>query len=427
MNIENVQSRPGLSEIQSPAHQSEAFRNSSPSVDVISLKNRDHSSSLNRPGLGRINSPSDALCNGPKRESCAELPEIFGQLDFSEKHNSSSSISCGLGLLAAGHEIKRPSSALEASERPNSRTTVNGIERHEIEKFVNVRAFSDEDPSPVGGQSIGGVQESNANSECSRKTEDDLRNVFKPKKSIDSIFDLVAGVGRGSNNLFVPQNSGFGSQKMMNSPKYSESLQLCTEGLGFESSDERDADSVSVGSDSTASSPRFPPKPGVEWDKFNSDEGRSRIDRESQKQLENDGNNNNNIVSGEAGISNGKFLDCHEIFNGGKQQHCNTTGGTKRGRSINKFPPPLPSIAGNGHSTVFLKPFRKDGRFLLEEVKAPPHEFLHAWRGDGRLKLKLVHQEEDLATRDNHQSTVADGKCDHEKEVSSYDEECVEN
>lgn len=71
--------------------------------------------------------------------------------------------------------------------------------------------------------------------------------------------------------------------------------------------------------------------------------------------------------------------------------------------SAPKFPPPLPSIARNGQPCVFLKPLRKDGRFLLQEVKVPRQEFLHAYLQDGRLSLQLVRN------RDDHSSFGDDG------------------
>ncbi|KAH9296827.1 hypothetical protein KI387_028509 [Taxus chinensis] len=59
-----------------------------------------------------------------------------------------------------------------------------------------------------------------------------------------------------------------------------------------------------------------------------------------------------------------------------------------------RFPPPLPSLAGTGKASVFLKPLRKDGRFLLQEVEVTRHELMHAWRQDGRLRLQLIARSE---------------------------------
>eukprot|EP01018_Ginkgo_biloba_P032524 Gb_27751 [translate_table: standard] len=291
------------------------------------------------------------------------------------------------------------SRGLEALERPEFGINVNRIQRPEFEKSGNGRAFSDEDSSRAGGRAVHRWSTSSSgNSECRKKIEDDLITCLSPrihfitrKRNISQDW-----VGRGSNNLFVFQNSGFGPQKMMNTPKYSESLQLCTEGLGFESSNERDADSVSVGSEySSASSACFPTKPGVEWENLNSElERRLMIDAELPKHLENAGiKTRNHYVSGTAALNDKNF-----------HQHCHATAGPRRPRAINNFPPPLPSR--NGHRWVFHKSYGRDGRLFLHEVKVSRHDFLHLSQGDGRLKLHLLHEDED-----------ADAECRSEKDL----------
>ncbi|KAG6521153.1 hypothetical protein ZIOFF_018219 [Zingiber officinale] len=65
-----------------------------------------------------------------------------------------------------------------------------------------------------------------------------------------------------------------------------------------------------------------------------------------------------------------------------------------RPRRTGEFPPPIPSIGKSGKPWVYLKSYRDGGRFLLREIRIPSHEFLHASRQDGRLKLQLVHPSE---------------------------------
>ncbi|XP_039139052.1 uncharacterized protein LOC120276392 [Dioscorea cayenensis subsp. rotundata] len=61
----------------------------------------------------------------------------------------------------------------------------------------------------------------------------------------------------------------------------------------------------------------------------------------------------------------------------------------------NGFPPPISTIGKSGKPLVQLESYRNDGRIVLKEFKMPMHEFLHAYREDGRLKLQFVNQEED--------------------------------
>lgn len=65
-----------------------------------------------------------------------------------------------------------------------------------------------------------------------------------------------------------------------------------------------------------------------------------------------------------------------------------------RPRKTGEFPPPIPSIGKSGKPWVYLKSYRDGGRFVLREIRIPSHEFLHASREDGRLKLQLVHPSE---------------------------------
>ncbi|XVF05155.1 hypothetical protein REPUB_Repub05bG0147400 [Reevesia pubescens] len=120
----------------------------------------------------------------------------------------------------------------------------------------------------------------------------------------------------------------------------SESLQLCTEGLGFESSDE------------------------VEDMKNEMNEG-LEISKEKKASSTN------------------------------KE---NWYGELKRSRapSVGAFPPPISCIGQSGKPWVCFKSYRQDGRFVLKEVRIPTQEFLHACREDGRLKLHFVHPNEEI-------------------------------
>uniref|UniRef100_A0A0C9S9D6 TSA: Wollemia nobilis Ref_Wollemi_Transcript_1246_1171 transcribed RNA sequence n=1 Tax=Wollemia nobilis TaxID=56998 RepID=A0A0C9S9D6_9CONI len=196
--------------------------------------------------------------------------------------------------------------------------------------------------------------------------------LFKPKRA----FDLGIGNYKSSDSLGTSRNSSFSGWLGGSGSKHAEALQLCTEGLGFESSDE---------TDSTASSPTFHGKAaGSECchDKLNGGHG-DGVDVP---------NNADEIQAGLCSYSQ--------------------AGVTKRQRpACTKFPPPLPSIGRKGQPGFLMKSYKKDGRFVLQEVKQlPPHEVLHAWRGDGRLKLQLVQREDD-------ESNDHDDDDDEEEEI----------
>ncbi|KAJ6817086.1 putative proline-rich receptor-like protein kinase PERK13 [Iris pallida] len=61
------------------------------------------------------------------------------------------------------------------------------------------------------------------------------------------------------------------------------------------------------------------------------------------------------------------------------------------------FPPPLPwLLESNGRRNRFMKGERRDGRFLLREVRIERPEVLRAERQDGRLRLHLIESEEEV-------------------------------
>lgn len=60
------------------------------------------------------------------------------------------------------------------------------------------------------------------------------------------------------------------------------------------------------------------------------------------------------------------------------------------------FPPPISCIGGNGKPFVSFRTYRENGRFILTEVRIPQQEFLRASRENGRLKLQLIHSDDDI-------------------------------
>jgi hypothetical protein len=136
----------------------------------------------------------------------------------------------------------------------------------------------------------------------------------------------------------------------------SDSLQLCTEGLGFESSD----DVEDMGNEMSE-----------DWQ---SHEEKIRVTR-------------------------------HRHFSssenqGGEFRRPRTSGGG--------FPPPISCIGKSGKPWVCFKSYRQDGRFVLKEIRVPTQEFLHACREDGRLKLHLVQPNDEILEEEDEEEEEMD-------------------
>lgn len=124
----------------------------------------------------------------------------------------------------------------------------------------------------------------------------------------------------------------------------SESLSLCTEGLGFESCDDIED-----------------PINNNDW---NQREARTSITRHTS----------NEYLSG---------------------KRSRITGG--------EFPPPISCIGRSGKPWVCFKSYRHNGRFILKEVRIPTQEFLHACREDGRLKLHFIQSDDETIEEDEEE------------------------
>ncbi|XP_039138663.1 protein FAF-like, chloroplastic [Dioscorea cayenensis subsp. rotundata] len=117
-----------------------------------------------------------------------------------------------------------------------------------------------------------------------------------------------------------------------------DSLQLCTEGLGFES-----------------------------------------LADVEEEDFMNDDNDSSEYLSGGCRLKESRpVTDYSRSLSG------------KAGKGSRSFPPPISTLGRSGKPLVYFKSYRDDGRFILREVRIPTHEFLHASRQDGRLKLQFV-------------------------------------
>lgn len=153
----------------------------------------------------------------------------------------------------------------------------------------------------------------------------------------------------------------------------SESLSLCTEGLGFESSDDVE--------DMISNEPSF--------DFYN-----HHHNNEEKTQPQTQGFSRN-VQSAEN--------SCHKE--------------SKRATNKGPFPPPISCIGRTGKPWVSFKSFREDGRFILQEIRIPTQEFLHACREDGRLRLQLIHSDDEIPEEEEEEE---------ETETESEEEETGE-
>ncbi|KAK3031609.1 hypothetical protein RJ639_035615 [Escallonia herrerae] len=86
-----------------------------------------------------------------------------------------------------------------------------------------------------------------------------------------------------------------------------------------------------------------------------------------------------------------------------KRSKRNNRAEEKEAVKAKKFPPPLSSLNHDGKPNFFLRPIRKDGRLELTEVKIFRPEILRASRQDGRLRLHLIHRQEEAVEEENEE------------------------
>ncbi|KAM1206033.1 hypothetical protein FF1_006719 [Malus domestica] len=167
----------------------------------------------------------------------------------------------------------------------------------------------------------------------------------------------------------------------------SESLQLCTEGLGFESSDEVE--------ELFKESP--PSDHGYHEDEENITVQEEKISFTKQYFPVSEISYNNNCCGGELGFRR------------------------SRSTSVGGFPPPISCISNSGKPWVCFKSYRHNGRFVLKEIRIPTQEFLHAHREDGRLKLHFVMpNDEILGEEDNDDDDDLSNKIEEQEEEEDH-------
>ncbi|XP_073284295.1 uncharacterized protein [Primulina huaijiensis] len=138
--------------------------------------------------------------------------------------------------------------------------------------------------------------------------------------------------------------------------KNNDSLSLCTEGLGFESSD--DVDDLLTNDNACRND-------------YQQHEDRKVITR--------------NIKSSE-----------NYRFNRGE------------------FPPPISCIGRSGQPGVCFKSYKQDGRFILKGIRIPTQELLHACRENGCLKLQFIKSDDEILDEDFEEKYA-----DEEQEINA--------
>lgn len=79
-----------------------------------------------------------------------------------------------------------------------------------------------------------------------------------------------------------------------------------------------------------------------------------------------------------------------------------------------KLPPPISRIGRTGKPSVSFTSYRQNGRFVLKEVIIPIQESLHACREDGRLKLQYIQSDDDIIKEDKETEENIKGDKDWE-------------
>ncbi|XP_054815439.1 protein FANTASTIC FOUR 3-like [Prosopis cineraria] len=154
----------------------------------------------------------------------------------------------------------------------------------------------------------------------------------------------------------------------------SDSLHFCTEGLGFESSD--DMEDLKAGMDEYC------------W----------------ETQSEKSGIKKKNLASEDS------YGECRRSKIRGLE-----------------YPPPISCIGSTGKPWVWFKSYRDNGRFVLKEIRIPTREYLNAYREDGRLKLHFVLPDGEFLEEQNEEeedddAESRDGEEDDDDGVVSIDE-----
>ncbi|KAK9068576.1 hypothetical protein SSX86_012691 [Deinandra increscens subsp. villosa] len=95
--------------------------------------------------------------------------------------------------------------------------------------------------------------------------------------------------------------------------------------------------------------------------------------------------------------------ESNDQWNLKKHAKIKNSGETKRSRIIRKpLPPPISSLGRHG----CFKSYRCNGRLVLREEKSLKQDILHAYREDGRLKMRLIRFDDGVEANQDRQSEI---------------------
>ncbi|KAF5199731.1 hypothetical protein FRX31_010680 [Thalictrum thalictroides] len=94
-------------------------------------------------------------------------------------------------------------------------------------------------------------------------------------------------------------------------------------------------------------------------------------------------------------------------------------------RKLKSFPPPISSIGGNGKPWLFFRSSRCNGRFILRQCRIPTQVFFNAYREGGRLRLHPVRPVKQSTERKEENVEEKDGE--EEEDAEEKDEDKNDN
>ncbi|CAL1403906.1 unnamed protein product [Linum trigynum] len=183
--------------------------------------------------------------------------------------------------------------------------------------------------------------------------------------------------------------------------KLADSLQLCTEGLGSESS----ADVEDLNNNDNISST-------TGW----------QHQEQEEEDIEKRTPASPPTTTTTRGIIAKHYSGLENQSRGGEHRRLSRSF-SDRGVS---FPPPISCIGKTGKPWVCFKSYREDGRFVLKEVRIPTQEFLHACREDGRLKLQFVQPDNEISEQMEDEDEEDGSFMEHDGgDENDEDDECM--
>ncbi|MCE3216892.1 hypothetical protein HAX54_009002 [Datura stramonium] len=279
----------------------------------------------------------------------SSFTEIFGELHFKENNSVSSSSSSSCGLSSSSFSSCVPlSSASSSYSSSSSSFFLDAIHQSEIERLEN------------------------------NNNKDKYESNKSPVSSYSQITSNNTNISH-KNNKQDRHSDSFSS-------KASDSLSMCTEGLGFESSDDVE-DLINDLSNE---------------DHHHQQQQQHQQQRQQEEQQHQQQKQQEEREQGRKTTRISCRIENRVIFN----QDYNL----KRSRTKNRssFPPPISCIGRSGKPWVCFKSFREDGRFILKEIRIPTQEFLHACREDGRLMMHVIQSDDEIVDEDEDEDEIYD-------------------